>query len=162
MQINSCKTCGELKQLAKSNKNCYDCYNARRRELANGAERQKVGAKKKYPNMESKKCTKCKKIKLLSEYCIKTYYKGGYNSQCRQCAALYQRGNKPPKPPHKEGTKACNTCNEEKEYKFFSRSKSGHDGYVVRCKLCQAEAANKNKKVEEINYAKFYYPIEID
>lgn len=153
----TCKTCGEIKPLAKSNKNCYDCYNKRRRELSKGAERLKPGVKKKY--MESKKCTKCQKVKPLSDYCVKTYYKGGLNSQCRQCAAAYQRGNRPQKPPHKEGTKACNTCKEQKEYKFFSRSKTGLDGYVVRCKECQAEAKQNRINSKEIDYSSFYSPI---
>lgn len=156
----ACKTCLELKPLVKGNGNCRDCYNARRRELAKGSERQKPGAKKKYQNMESKKCTKCQKVKPLSEYCVKTYYKGGLNSQCRQCAAIYQRKvNWKPKPPHKEGTKACNTCKEEKEYKYFSRSKTGHDGYVVRCKDCQAEAKQNRINSKEIDYSSFYSPI---
>ena len=154
----TCYTCKELKPLVKGNRNCRECYNERRRELAKGAERQQVGVKKMY--MESKKCTKCQKVKPLSDYCVKTYYKGGLNSQCRQCTAIYQRRvNWKPKPPHKEGTKACNTCGIEKEYKYFSRSKTGHDGYVVRCKDCQAEAKISKQNSKEIDYASFYLPV---
>lgn len=156
----TCSTCKELKTLVKGNGNCKECYNARRRELYHGAERQKTGCKKKYPNIETKKCTKCQKVKPLSEYCVKTYFKGGLNSQCRQCAAIYQRRvNWKPKPPHKEGTKACNTCGEQKEYKYFSRSKTGFDGYVVRCKDCQAEAKQNRINSKEIDYSSFYSPI---
>lgn len=158
MEAKTCSTCGEQKPLVKGNRNCKECYNERRRELAKGADRLKPGVKKKY--MESKKCTKCQKVKPLSDYCVKTYYKGGLNSQCRQCAAIYQRKvNWKPKPPHKEGTKSCNTCKEEKEYKFYSRSKTGIDGYVVRCKECQADAKISKQNSKEIDYASFYLPV---
>ena len=154
----TCNTCKEVKPLVKGNRNCRECYNARRKELYHGAERQKPCSKKMY--MESKKCTKCQKVKPLSEYCVKTYYKGGLNSQCRQCTSIYQRRvNWKPKPPHKDGTKACNTCGEQKEYKCFSRSKTGHDGYVVRCKDCQAEAKISKQNSKEIDYASFYLPV---
>jgi len=109
-------------------------------------------------NMESKACTKCRAVKPLSDFCVKTYYRGGYNNYCKRCQALYVR--KTVDKAHKEGKKTCNTCNEEREYRFFSRSKSGKDGYVVRCKLCQADA--KKKPLADINYAEFYYPIRLD
>lgn len=158
-----CITCGQIKQLAKSNKNCYDCYNARRRELAKGADRQKPGAKKKYPNMESKKCTKCQIVKPLTEYCKKTYYKTGHNSQCKKCAASYQKSKRPPKVelPHPEGEKECTLCMKKMPYSHFNRNRASRDKYTSRCKQCES-VLHKEKKTKDINYAAFYYPINLD
>jgi hypothetical protein len=94
----------------------------------------------------------------MSEFSQTAYCRGGYNNYCKRCQSLYVR--KTVDKPHKEGKKTCNTCKEEREYKFFSRSKTGIDGYVVRCKICQAEA--RKRPLADINYAEFYYPIRLD
>jgi hypothetical protein len=109
--------------------------------------------------VEVKKCTKCRKEKPLAEFCVKTYFKGGLNSQCKKCQALYRKGRAKPKRPHKEGQKVCAGCNETKDYGAFPRSRSSTDGYVHKCKLCYV---TKRKESMDINYASFYYPIALD
>jgi hypothetical protein len=104
-------------------------------------------------------CTKCKKEKPISEYCVKAYFKGGLNSQCKNCQALYRKGKAKPQRPHKEGQKQCAGCNEMKDYAAFPRSRSTTDGYVHKCKACYTTTKKANK---EINYAAFYYPVALD
>jgi hypothetical protein len=110
-----------------------------------------------------KKCTKCAKFKELTEFCLKAGEKNGYNRQCKQCAALYQKNRNAskakPKRPHKDGQKVCAGCNETKDYSAFPRSRSSSDGYVHKCKACYTTT---RKKTIEINYASFYYPIALD
>jgi hypothetical protein len=112
--------------------------------------------------MESKACTKCRKVKELSEYCIKSGDKSGYNSQCRQCASLYQKSKRPDKVefPHPAGTKECSGCKVSKLYASFSRNKACRDGYAGRCKSCE-RLTQKYRKTKDICYASFYYPINM-
>ena len=106
-----------------------------------------------------KSCTKCKKEKPLTDFCVKAYFKGGYNSQCKQCQRVDRNGKAKPKRPHKEGQKACAGCGEMKDYGAFPRSRSTKDGYVHKCKACYTTTKRANM---EINYAAFYYPVELD
>ena len=104
-------------------------------------------------------CTKCKKDKPLTEYCQKSYFKGGLNSQCKHCQRLYRKGKVKPQRPHKEGQKACAGCGGMKDYGAFPRSRSTKDGYVHKCKACYTTTKKANM---EINYAAFYYPVALD
>ena len=106
-----------------------------------------------------KTCTKCKKDKPLTDFCVKAYFKGGYNSQCKQCQRVDRKGKAKPKRPHKEGQKVCAGCNETKDYSSFPRSRGSADGYVHKCKACYTTT---RKKEIEINYASFYYPVALD
>ncbi len=106
-----------------------------------------------------KTCTKCKKDKPLTDFCVKTYFKGGYNSQCKQCQRVDRNAKAKPKRPHKEGQKQCAGCGEMKDYGAFPRSRSTKDGYVHKCKACYT---TKKKANMEINYAAFYYPVQLD
>jgi hypothetical protein len=106
-----------------------------------------------------KTCTKCKKEKPLTEFCVKAYFKGGYNSQCKQCQRVDRNKKAKPKRPHKEGQKACAGCGEMKDYGAFPRSRSTKDGYVHKCKACYTTTKKANM---EINYASFYYPVQLD
>lgn len=110
-----------------------------------------------------KKCSKCGKYKEVNEYHLKAGERNGYNRQCKECAALYQKNRKAanakPKKPHKIGQKTCAGCGQTKDYSFFPRSRSCRDGYVAKCKSCYTTT---KKMSMEINYASFYYPVEID
>jgi len=48
--------------------------------------------------MESKRCSKCKKVKLLSEYNKRPDRKSGYRSECRKCEydRQYERARREP------------------------------------------------------------------
>lgn len=158
--MKTCKTCKQTKELSQFHKNrlqsdghmihCAECSNKKKREQVAVA--------------DTKRCTKCRKYKLLTEYCVKSGDKTGYNSQCKQCASIYQKARgiakAKPKRPHREGQKACAGCGEMKDYSRYPRSRSSKDGYVHKCKACYT--TTKKKASMEINYAAFYYPVALD
>jgi hypothetical protein len=111
-----------------------------------------------------KVCTKCRKTKELTEYCKKAYSKTGYNSQCKQCAKLYQKSKRPEKPEviHPEGEKECTGCKQSLPYPAFNRNKASKDMYMSKCKKCESDMAKARKAKEDINYAEFYYPVALD
>jgi len=111
-----------------------------------------------------KRCTKCRKTKEFSEYCVKSGSKTGYNSQCKQCAKLYQKSKRPEKPEviHPEGEKECTGCKQSLPYPAFNRNKASRDFYMSKCKKCESDMAKARKANADINYAAFYYPVALD
>jgi len=124
--------------------------------------------------MKEKECIKCGLVKALQDYNNDKFRKDGKSIYCRECAAINrQKYNGIPKKQlkkvvpvkvvkeHREGKKICTKCGQEKKYSEYARNGASKDKYTARCKSCCLVDVT-SKKTKEINYAKFYYPIELD
>lgn len=105
-----------------------------------------------------KKCATCKRIVPVSRFFSNSNAKDGLFATCKDCCNARRRKKRPV--THPEGTKECFKCKQQKEFASFSVNKSKSDGYNHSCKQCEAAIRNKYKKAKEIDYARFYYPVE--
>jgi hypothetical protein len=127
--------------------------------------------------MQQKKCVRCGILKSFDEFGKDSERKDGKKIYCKVCSAEkrleYKYGTER-KPnvilaekivkevkEHKQGSKQCSKCKKEKQYSDYPRNAASKDKYAARCKTCSLEDVN-NRKAKDINYAKFYYPIELD
>jgi hypothetical protein len=100
-----------------------------------------------------KKCTKCKEVKSLDEFCKDKSKKSGKSSRCKTCYKLYYEKNI--KKDNEEYTleipneKICNKCKVVKILDSFYNNKKGKYGKNPTCKLCNTA----HQKV----YIKEYY-----
>lgn len=107
-----------------------------------------------------KTCNHCKKELNLSKFYSNPTSKDGFFYTCKQCINIKRR--KKPIIKHKKGLKQCCTCKQHKEYKQFNIDKAKKDGYNLNCKDCVAIYRRNYKKVKEIDYSKFYLPVNLD
>lgn len=155
--------------------NCKECAKARRRELRKGAERKRINGVikqteykrrvKDWSKVSERICVKCKTPKPLTDFHEeKSYSKYGefsrYDKTCKACLSAYRKEKlKKKEPPPKPIEKECKGCGLVKPLLEFSRCLTSKSGKQKRCKMCNAISYKKEK---EINYSKFYYPINLD
>lgn len=104
--------------------------------------------------MINKQCTKCKKLKPLSEFSLNKTTKDGYSCWCKTCKQEYYKNT------HKqqvekynipEGYKYCNKCKTVRELKYFNKNCNSPDGYYSICTLCQKEYKKEYKEKQKVN-----------
>ena len=103
-----------------------------------------------------RKCATCKKKLPLNKFFANPIKKDGLFSTCKDCCNERRRKKKPV--IHPDGEKECFKCKQMRPYSHFSVNKAKSDGYHYYCKFCTKKA----EKPKEINYAEFYYPINLD
>ena len=108
-----------------------------------------------------KQCSKCNETKYLQEFSRNPTSKTGYRSTCKKCDAK-QKKNKPRvERVVADGIKVCGTCKIEMPLVNFARNTTKADNLNYECKACE-KSRRIERKAQDINYAAFYYPINLD
>lgn len=138
-----CKTCYKFNRFLNTNKNKYpDVFVGEFFACIDKYYEKNVDE-----DDNTKRCTKCKEIKNLSEYVkSKTKYKG-VQSQCMLCEKERINKNKE-KDIEKNAVKVCVKCKIEKNVEEFYKDPNCKFGVKTICKIC----CKKNIKIyQEIN-----------
>ncbi len=111
---------------------------------------------------KTKKCSKCKEIKLLEKFKQRKTSKGVCVGYCKECVnkAEVDRSNKrkenrnitwfPRKTP-----KSCTKCKKVKLIKEFHSDNKNKDGYKSKCIQCCKEYSEENKERTSIRVKRF-------
>jgi hypothetical protein len=87
-----------------------------------------------------KKCSKCKELKLFSDFCKKVKSKDGLQSWCKKCnneeTLIKRLQNKLSLPLLPLNHKKCSKCNQVKNFIEFGKDKNKKDGKKYKCKEC--------------------------
>jgi len=97
----------------------------------------------------NKKCSRCKKVKDISEFHKKKINKDGHNSICKLCINEYDRERLKHRAerehiPIKE--KRCLKCGKVKDVIEFQKNKFKKDGLAIRCKSCISQDLKECKE----------------
>ena len=92
---------------------------------------------------DSKRCSKCREIKPLTEFHKCSKSKDGCKSQCKICRFNENLSFKELGIYILLENKICSVCQLDKPIKEFGRDLSKKDGYYAMCKLCA------NQKVKD-------------
>jgi len=110
---------------------------------------------------KQKLCTKCKKWKDESQFCINRKSKDGLQWRCRNCESKYARKryeriskgarrNLRYEDCHRlvnrVKEKLCRKCRKWKSENEFYKHRSKKDGLMSRCKKCTYKPAQKSRK----------------
>lgn len=107
-------------------------------------------------NVESKECTKCGQVKLLSEFHKHKGGRDGLFSRCKSCGSEYDRKYRQKMRQRINvlipDEKRCHRCGQTKAADEFSKHKERRDGLCPQCKSCSSEYGRKyyQKHREEI------------
>jgi hypothetical protein len=91
--------------------------------------------------MEEKECTKCSKVKPISEFYKNKNHKDGYAYDCKSCRRLY---TKKVNNPVSVSEKKCKKCDKIKPSEYFSKHRLTKDGLKNECKNCVLEYNEKH------------------
>jgi len=107
----------------------------------------------------SKKCFRCKKVKLLSEYNKDRTHKDGLVSYCKICASEYKKIHREKKLPvekrefkekelerRKNNIKTCSKCRKGKPFDEFYESDKTKIKLNSACKICLKEYRKNNRQ----------------
>lgn len=83
-----------------------------------------------------KKCTKCNKNKLLTEFNKKSKSPDGYRTQCRLCTKRYNQTRKNKIIYKNIRKKRCLQCKKNRNINFFHKCPHNKDGYNSWCLTC--------------------------
>ena len=102
---------------------------------------------------DSKYCSKCHKVKLISDFSKNSRAKDGLSYWCKDCNKEYQEQRKE---ANKIKYKTCSQCGETKELNpdNFHRNKNSKDGYKWECKECSTKRANALRAKNEAKMEK--------
>lgn len=95
---------------------------------------------------ERKKCVKCGKIAVASEFVKDKRALGGYSPRCKSCERkrYHERKENTPK------TLTCTDCNQTKRSYEFSKYGRSKTGYATKCKACLRKKYLKTKNTPGI------------
>lgn len=112
--------------------------------------------------MQSKTCTKCKKIKQLTQFAIQKEATDGRSSWCKACKVIRQKElaqEYSTKPRETPSTKCCSRCRAVKPVSDFYLDSLTKSGFCHQCKDCCRETGkdanikfNKERKRKKIQY----------
>lgn len=97
--------------------------------------------------MQEKKCSRCKQVKPLEEFCKNRSTKDGYYSYCRTCNKKIYKSLKMQRFNYSNtlSTKVCRKCHIEKPVSEFNKNIRTADGYHSYCKSCMKFVAKKSR-----------------
>jgi len=111
--------------------------------------------------MEKKRCSCCKEVKDVSNFCRSKSRKDGYNVYCKECACIKskiasEKTKRKEKIYNESDTKKCSKCGEIKSVKDFFKQKDKASGYMSQCKACHNEY-KENRDFDYKAYKAEYY-----
>jgi len=108
-----------------------------------------------------KRCTKCKRWKEVSEFCMDRARKDGLKVYCNACIKMYAlRRNRKNKKPVRDylryeerhrvirgfKEKLCSRCKQWKYYSDFYKDKKTKDGLMFWCKECESKRTEHKRR----------------
>lgn len=101
----------------------------------------------------SKKCTKCREVKLLTEFNTKKGAGDGRRSECKKCHSVYMKTKNFPRKT--SGNKYCRRCKKTKDVSEYGNDKMRPDGLQSWCKKCKKNYRDSRKnKIHNVDEKK--------